>query len=335
MSLQTDLNFSGTIEEDSEDNTIIKDASDDQSQDQEDAEQFDQCMESGQGPADSSSQTAPIQKRRRVTRACDECQCTYDQPSHRRRNPAPQYVEALETKLRRAEMLLQNYVPEVDLNDPSLDSALLSQEALPQKQEKGLGLLGRGGNWSSRTAKQQSVDAKTDSQLESMVEITGSLDLDDDGNWDFYGHSSGRVFLRKMREQFGTLMGKTSDPKAFAMPPHKKKSSSQPISSPSSSVQSPLEPRTPSTHDLPSKDYARLLCQNVLDDACAVLRFVHQPTFYAMFDRVYDLPPDNQGTEEMKFLPLLYSVIAVGALFATAEQSQLMTNGVQNAIQQG
>ncbi|RMZ84408.1 hypothetical protein DV738_g652, partial [Chaetothyriales sp. CBS 135597] len=118
--------------------------------------------------ADTKAQV-PIQKRRRVTRACDECRrkkikcdgkqpcthctvysydCTYDQPSNRRRNPAPQYIEALEQRLHKAEALLRRLAPDLDIDDPNLDAP--------------------GG-----------------------------------GYWDFHGHSSGFAFMRKFRAQFG------------------------------------------------------------------------------------------------------------------------------------
>ena len=164
--------------------------------------------------------------------------------------------------------------------------------------------------------------------LESMVENTGSLDLDDEGYWDFHGHSSGRAFLWKMREQFGDLMGK---PETHNI--HFVKGGSE--NSPDATAHSPTGSILPTVNDLPAKSCAMLLCRNALDDACAILRFVHQPTFYAMLDRIYDVPPDKLKTEDLKFVPLFYAVLALGTLFATAEQSELMTNGFENAIEQG
>jgi hypothetical protein len=90
-----------------------------------------------------SKPQGPLQKRRRVTRACDECrrkkikcdgkqpcthctvysyECTYDQPSNRRRNPAPQYIEALEKRLQKAEAILRSVLPGLDLDDPKYDA---------------------------------------------------------------------------------------------------------------------------------------------------------------------------------------------------------------------
>lgn len=330
----------------------------------------------GNAPSNHSSPPAagPLQKRRRVTRACDECrrkkikcdgkqpcthctvysygellhrpckvriaeswlipelECSYDQPSNRRRNPAPQYIEALEIKLRRAENVLRTVLPEVNLDDPALDVGAPSRPPPYVKQEAQPELLAHQKPIGQHPEIQPRTNGERDPMLESMVENTGTLDLDDDGYWDFHGHSSGRAFLRKMREQFGDLMGKPDD---YGMPYMKIETAPQSKASPESSLHSPVVSKLPTTQDLPAKGDARLLCENAIDDACAILRFVHQPTFYTMFDRIYDIPPENFSSEDLKFLPLLHSAIALGALFATAEQSQLMTSGFANAIEQG
>lgn len=189
--------------------------------------------------------------------------------------------------------------------------------------------------WATLEKKQQGSDGEKDSMLESMVANTGLLDLDDEGNWDFHGHSSGRVFLRKMREQFGDLMGQETPEFKSSPFVNYNRSGSQSVSSPRSAVESPGNPKPAFTHDLPRKDCASLLSGNALDDAGAVLRLVHQPSYYAMLDRVYDIPSEEFGDEEKRFVPLLYSVLAFGALFARAEQSELQTNGYGNAIDQG
>jgi hypothetical protein len=117
--------------------------------------------------AAASNSALPVQKRRRVTRACDECrrkkikcdgkspcthcqvysyECTYDKPSNRRRNPAPQYIEALENRLHLAETLLRKFIPDVDLADPGLEPAV-------QQERRCLCLVARGGQgreWGGR-----------------------------------------------------------------------------------------------------------------------------------------------------------------------------------------
>lgn len=226
-------------------------------------------------------------------------------------------------------------MPDLNLDDPSLDSALPHHVATyPKHEDTSAASPARPTHWPQPQALPSASEAEKDSMLESMVEDTGMLDIDDDGHWDFHGHSSGRAFLGRMREQFGTLMGK---PKEYPMPSLKAASDSPSVrsQSPALSVQSPAGFKSPHPSDLPPRDVARCLCENALDDACAILRFIHQPTFYAMFDRVYDTPSDHLNSEESRFLPLLYSALALGTLFSTAEQSELMTNGFQNAIQQG
>ncbi|KAL8699941.1 MAG: hypothetical protein Q9224_001196 [Gallowayella concinna] len=291
----------------------------------------------------SPNASGSMQKRRRVTRACDECrrkkikcdgkqpcthctvysyECTYDQPSNRRRNPAPQYVEALENRLEKAEALLRSVLPDVDLDDPKYNATMPQRMHAPIKQEQqsptqgittGLGLYSNGTH-----------PVENDSLLESMVHEAGSLNLDDQGHWDFYGQSSGMIFLRRMREQFGDLLGKFD---GTGIPFMRSSNFSERLKSPSSTSGSPMDPSNKNVRDLPAKACASKLCSCALDDAAALLRFVHQPTFYKMFDRVYDSPAEDFEPADHKFLPLLYSVIALGCLFAKAEESMLQSYG--------
>ena len=290
----------------------------------------------------------PLKKRRRVTRACDECRrkkikcdgkqpcthctvysygtqlfnaknlkswfvialvltdfstdCTYDQPSNRRRNPAPQYIEALETRLHRAEALLKTVLPNVDLNDPNLDAIIL------QRREQSLSAP------PSSSGDAPPNSSEQDAQLRSMIASTGSLELDESGHWDFHGRSSGTVFVQRMREQFGGLLGGHTH--APMLPRVPQQASTHPtFDSPRSSVESPIEAGLPNIADLPSREVAQILCVNALNCACSLLRFVHQPSFYDMFDRIYDVPVENFGDQENRFLPLLYVVLALGCMF--------------------
>ena len=239
-------------------------------------------------------------------------------------------MESLEIRLQRAEALLKTVLPDADLNDANFETNVLLRLRSNTKTEAEPSQGGQVRPWVPLGKSEQAIGGQKDSMLESMVENTGSLDLDDDGNWDFHGHSSGRVFLRRMRAQFGDLMGKSEN-----VPFMKSQRLAQPIESPKPSAYIPTDPSLPKTSDLPSKETAQLLSAAALDDAGAILRVVHQPTFYAMFHRVYDVPYDSFGDAEHRFLPLLYSVIALGALFAKSEQSVLQTNGYSNAIDQG
>ncbi|KAI9717750.1 MAG: hypothetical protein M1812_004479 [Candelaria pacifica] len=314
----------------------------------------DSASPSVEDSAASSTQQAkmllPMQKRRRVTRACDECRrkkikcdgkqpcthctvysydCTYDQPSNRRRNPTPQYIESLEIRLQRAETLLRTLLPEIDLSNPYADSRVSQLMRGPAESSVIDSRIATAEIGSSTARGTASSDNGTDSVLESMVDNTAHLDLDDQGHWDFHGHSSGLAFLRRMRQQFGELLG----PEAGTVPFLKTRSINQKLESPKPKIESPID--TNILSELPSRKCARMLCEHALDDACALLRFVHQPSFYSSFDRIYDTPLEQFTDEDNRFLPLLYIVLALGCLFAKAQQSPLEKSGFESAIDHG
>ncbi|RYP43774.1 hypothetical protein DL768_009699 [Monosporascus sp. mg162] len=112
--------------------------------------------------------------------------CTYDKPSNRRRNPAPQYIEALENKLSRAETLLRKFMPDVDLNDPNLDPSVQQEFRMREKARlQAAALKGQQPGSSSSSGR--------DSQLRSMIDSVGQLELNEKGDYDFHGTSSGNA----------------------------------------------------------------------------------------------------------------------------------------------
>ncbi|KAI7103897.1 hypothetical protein KC365_g1409 [Hortaea werneckii] len=305
-----------------------------------------------------------LQKRRRVTRACDECRrkkikcdgkqpcthctvysydCTYDQPSNRRRNPAPQYVENLEHRVHRAETLLHILIPNLDLNDPGIDAAV-AQGWIPGAPGKGHPAAAQHQQPPAQTSLQQSQNEnaskglqgngkQSDTSLESMVRAVAQLDMDEQGHWDYHGHSSGLSFVRRMREQLGDLMG----PDTVATPLIKSRPMSQVLDSPRSGPDSPSAngDMSPGALDLPPRAYARQVCSHAVDDASALLKVVHKPSFWQSFDRLYNISADNYTNEDNKFLPLFHSAMALGHLYGKDDQSSLYKQGYENAIQQG
>lgn len=241
---------------------------------------------------------------------------TYDQPSNRRRNATPQYIEALESQLKRAKALLHVVFPTVDLNDPNIDAHLQSG-LLPQLP------VAPGRQQSVPTdpllvhshVKQPAADVD-DSHLEAMVKATGHLDIDEEGHWDYHGHSSGVSFMSGLK-QFGEMFQIPPD----SSPHLKHRLMSQGPPSPTS-TKSTVESSAAlaGIADLPDRDEARLLCDSALVDASAMLRVVHLPTFYKQFDRMYELSPEQYGSAETSFLPLLYAVLALGKLFSRNDE---------------
>ncbi|KAI5273894.1 hypothetical protein E4T47_02847 [Aureobasidium subglaciale] len=316
-----------------------------------------QTSPSGPSAQAQSKPQMPMQKRRRVTRACDECrrkkikcdgkqpcthctvysyECTYDQPSNRRRNPAPQYIEGLEHRVHRAETLLRMLMPDLNLNDPSIDVAV-AQGYIPGFSNKPVtndSPASQPAALPSTTLTSAPKAEPKDTNLESMVRAIGQLELDEQGNWDYHGHSSGLSFVRRMREQLGDLLG----PDAKTTPFVKSRPMSQVFDSPRS-----LNPDSPgmgtesavSGTDLPSRAVARDLCETAINDASVLMRAIHVPTFWASFERMYNTPYENYTNQDHKFLPLLYSAMSVGCLFGGDEQSPLNQAGYETAIDQG
>lgn len=315
-------------------------------------------------PSDSGTRPqAPMQKRRRVTRACDECrrkkikcdgkqpcthctvysygtqpvaqpfnlsetdvpciECTYDQPSNRRRNPAPQYIEALEQRLQKAESVLRTVLPGLDLDDPKFDARTVEQLIETSRTSAPV-------NGDPRPVAEP-TKAEDDAQLQSMVDRTGTLDLDDHGNWDFHGQSSGWVFMRKFRPQLGDQF--LSEYTHFK----KNRTIAQILESPKSANSSPIDFNVPHHVDLPPRDVAIDLCSNTLSDACALMRPIHVPTFFKRLHAIYDTEPEQYTNQHFQFLPQLYVVMAVGCLFAKTEHEKTMLDlkGYKEAIEQG
>lgn len=66
---------------------------------------------------------------------------------------------------------------------------------------------------------------------------------------------------------------------------------------------------------LPPKPIALEFVKNTWEHCCVLLRFYHRPTFIKQMDELYETDPHNYSHEQMRFLPLCYSTMAVGALF--------------------
>src|ERR1700760_2049436 len=178
----------------------------------------------------------------------DDLECTYDQPSNRRRNAPPQYVENLESQLKRAQAVLNLVMPNADLNDPDLEGKVrraFSFSPSPMRSTP---------TTTTNPVIPEDIDNGIDDHLESMVRSTGQLDLDEQGNLEYHGHSSGLTFVRRMRESLGDVMG----PEGKGTPFVKSRPMSQVFDSPRSVTDrdSPWEAQYPYA-DLPPREVAR------------------------------------------------------------------------------
>lgn len=268
-------------------------------------------------------------------------ECTYDQPSHRRRNPAPQYVEGLEHRVHRAETLLHILIPNLDLTDPGIDAAV-AQGWIPGAPGKGDPSQAQAQTQTQAQAQAQeqrrkrpgvkpqaNSENKSDTNLESMLRAVAQLDRDEAGNWDYHGHSSGLSFVRRMREELGEIMG----PETISTPFVQTKPMPNFSDSPYSASGSPHPGDTSASDaELPPKPTAKEVCRNAVDDAAALLRVVHKPSFWESFERLYSTPPEHYTNEDQKFLPLFHSSMALGHLFGKDEAD---VEKYETAIEQG
>lgn len=240
--------------------------------------------------------------------------CTYDKPSNRRRNPAPQYIEALENKLSRAETLLRKFMPDVDLNDPSLDPAVQQEFRIREQARLRAAAAAKG--------KQSGSSSSVDAQLHSMIETVGQLDLDEKGDYDFHGTSSGSVFFKRMKDHFRGLLGRDYQIPFLPRPPRPTGIVTLDSPTPRSSSSSRAPPnQNANRHDLPSKERALALCSESLNNATCLLRIVHIPSFYEMLDGLYDKRSSSYGKEDKRSLALAYSVMALGCMYNMPDNS--------------
>lgn len=72
---------------------------------------------------------------------------------------------------------------------------------------------------------------------------------------------------------------------------------------------------------LPPKPIALKFVKNTWDQCCVLLRFYHRKSFLQQLEKLYETDPNYYTSEQMKFLPLVYSVMAVGALFSKSIES--------------
>jgi hypothetical protein len=222
--------------------------------------------------------------------------------------------------LQRAESLLKKFMPDVDLADPNLDP-MVQQEFHNRTQARARAAAA--GN--DPTPRNEAQDA----QIKSMVGTLGQLDLSDAGEWDFHGISSGRVFLRRMREHFG--FGADNRTPIVPKPPRSRGMFQ--LDSASSPLGNAREGSPVKLYELPPRETVKKLCYYSLNCATCLLRIVHIPSFYERLDKLYDNPSESYDGEDRRFFGLLYAVLALGCMYDYSDESN--TFGYTDARERG
>lgn len=218
-------------------------------------------------------------------------------------------------------------MPNVDLNDPHLDPAV--QQEFQNRERQRIQAVKQ-----KRDEAHQTIDPH-EARITSMIETIGQLDLDEGGGWDFRGTSSGAVFLRRMKEHFGGLLGNDQTmpflPRPSRIPGLLKLDSPGSAASPSSSGDAELF----DVYDLPSKDRATQLSSSALTCATALLRIVHVPSFSRKMESIYGKTSVEFGVDDNRFLALFYAVMAVGAMYNITEDDSDNQTSYKEAAAEG
>ena len=77
---------------------------------------------------------------------------------------------------------------------------------------------------------------------------------------------------------------------------------------------------------LPSKDIALQLIFTCWNKACVLFRFYHRPSLLEEVELLFGLDPMNYTDRQQKFLPFLYSILACGLLFSKLSNQSTPNN---------
>ncbi|CCH41093.1 putative transcriptional activator [Wickerhamomyces ciferrii] len=262
---------------------------------------------------------ATLQKRKRVTRACDECRkkkvkcdgqqpcihctvysydCTYDQPSNRKKNGAD--VHLIETKLRSAEHVLHLLLPDLDVFDPNFNYEVF--EEIFSKFRKPDGSI----KLDELSKEYKSKNIINTSTTKDIAETPTS-------NVSTPTASTGLSALPSNNTAASNTSNNNNNAN-FTNNKNKKRK----LTFPHANIDGSIESRAGREIKiiLPPKNIALELVTKTWASPCVLFRFYHRPAFIADLDELYETDPENYTNKQNKFLPLAYSVMAVGALFS-------------------
>ncbi|ODV96014.1 hypothetical protein PACTADRAFT_20807, partial [Pachysolen tannophilus NRRL Y-2460] len=270
------------------------------------------------------------QKRRRVTRACDECrkkkvkcdgqqpcihctvysyECTYNQPSIATSTGAGAGAGGTSTG---------------NTNEPSPSTPVLQQD--PQEV---LNQLTRKLNNYQHFVEKLLPDLKVNRQNQeiNVIKLTNVLSQvknekkDEDISLKYITDTYN---LANKKNNINNGIPYTHSPSSAPTAPP----SNQPT--PQAAIDGSIESHMGKEIKiiLPPKDIALKLISNTWDNACVLFRFYHRPSFIKDLNVLYETDPANYSNQQQRFLPLVYSVMACGSLFYKSAQDT--KNNVRN-----
>jgi hypothetical protein len=143
---------------------------------------------------------------------------------------------------------------------------------------------------------------------------------------EYYGGGSGFAFLQQTHQLFDR---DSPTQEVAAAGPFGEDTISRLFDSPLPDGRA-LAPDVSFSKLMPSRQTATELLHVVFQQAYELLQFLHEPTFQSQTDRLYDLDPMDFETSDHDFLPLFYSVTALGYLFHQKMHERYGCKGVVN-----
>jgi hypothetical protein len=216
--------------------------------------------------------------------------------------------------LQRADAVLKAILPDVDIYSPFFDISKIPQDVRKTAAESIA---------QPSPALRSDQPPDQDPLLDSMVKATGRLVIDASGHLDYHGHSSGLLYLNQLNDQSGGLLCEIK----YSWPASTKQNPLSPLS------HTPNGENLPDVSLLPLRENAKILVDICLDCACALMRFIHRPSFVRMMERIYDIKPEEYEEDENTFLPLFYMALSVGCLFSNDADAQSI--GIYDTTHEG
>ncbi|KAG8167988.1 hypothetical protein KVR01_003677 [Diaporthe batatas] len=295
----------------------------------------------------SQSPQRAARKRRRTTRACDDCRrkkircdgkrpcssCAAFDSSCNYTNLSTRGFSSLQQKAYTAETLLHKLLPHVDLDNPDEVASLLEQPAHSARSVlKGLSHDQRSFRDDAAAANETPDKTANAARRMPLVENVGQLDLTATGEYDFHGMSSGAAFLSRITQQFPGLSRYDSRTPFLPQPgrPFLPKSSGL-LGHSATSWSHVSDGFSP----VPPQPFARDLCEFAFSRATCILPVVHAPSFWRMFHRLYEERPQKYTPEERRFVGLLFSVMALGSMYDVDENDPTNPDHYAVAMERG
>jgi hypothetical protein len=151
-----------------------------------------------------------------------------------------------------------------------------------------------------------------DETLETMINATGVLQIDGMGKSTYRGHCAGLTVLERIQSCCTELLPAYS----LDNTQHAALNITHAFDFPKVNQRN-VRKYDEVTSLLPPRVAALRLVTVCLTDACSLMSFVHAPTFHQAVERIYAMRESQEPEEDLTFLPLLFSALALGKVFTS------------------